>query len=181
MPNWCANRVTVSGNQKDIQIFKQAVQGHTHVDDIMDKFHKLFSFDAIMPMPDELHGIGSPVTIMETEEEIEQYKNDHSDSEWAIGNLPITRQRSEELYAKYGADNWYDWCNDNWTSKWDACDISLDIDEGDFLEYHFDTPWGPPENIYYVLTVQHPNVYVSWFYDEPGMQIAGYLNKDETL
>ena len=171
MPNWCANRVTVSGDTDDVEAFKQAVRG------IGDRRDSLFSFNSIVPFPEELNGIGSPVTIMETEEEIEQYKKDHSDSKWSIGNLPITRKKSEELKAKYHADNWYDWCSDNWTSKWDACDITL-LDEVGYLEYKFDTPWGPPENIYYVLIEQHPNVHISWFYDEPGMQFAGYLNKD---
>ena len=172
MPNWCANRVTVSGDTEDVQAFKEAVKGYV----VNNK--KPFSFNSIIPMPDELHGIGSPVTIM-TEEEIEQYKIEHSDSEWNIGNLPITQERSDELKAKYHADNWYDWCTDNWTSKWDACDVYLDVDEPDYLQYRFDTPWGPPENIYYILTAQHPKVHISWFYDEPGMQFAGYLNKEE--
>ena len=179
MPNWCANRVTVSGEVEYVEAFKEAVKGHREVDDASDKFLKLFSFDAIIPMPDELHGIGSPVTIVHTDEEIEEYKKKHSDSEWCMGNLPITCKRSEELKNKYGSDNWYDWCNDNWTSKWDACDVYIDVDEPGYLQYRFDTPWGPPENIYYVLTAQHPNVHISWFYDEPGMQFAGYLNKDE--
>ena len=177
MPNWCSNRVTISGSEEDVQAFKKAVQGHREVDDASDKFFKPFSFDAIIPMPDELHGIGSPVKIM-TEDEIAEYLKIHSDSEWVIGNLPITQERSQELYDKYGADNWYDWCNDNWTSKWDACDVYLDDDESDYLTYRFDTPWGPPENIYITLKLQHPNVHISWFYDEPGMEFAGYLGED---
>ena len=171
MPNWCANRVSVSGNETDVQVFKEAVK-YSYKDG-----EKLFSFYAIIPFPEELNGIGSPVKVM-TEAEIETYKKEHSDSEWVIGNLPITQERSQELYDKYGADNWYDWCNDNWTSKWDACDVYLDDDEPDYLTYRFDTPWGPPENIYITLKLQHPNVHISWFYDEPGMQFAGYLGED---
>ena len=122
MPNWCANRVTVSGDTENVQAFKEAVQG-------VGENERLFSFDSIIPFPEELRGIGSPVTIVHTEEEIEEYKKEHSDSEWCIGNLPITCKRSEELKNKYGSDNWYDWCNDNWTSKWDACDVYLDVNE----------------------------------------------------
>ena len=172
MPNWCSNRVNISGADADVQAFKEAVK-YSHGDG-----EKLFSFYAIVPFPEELNGIGSPVTIM-TEEEIVEYLKKHSDSEWVIGNVPITQERSDELTEKYGANNWYDWCNDNWTSKWDACDVDLEVDESDYLCYKFDTPWGPPEEIYNTLRMQHPNVYISWFYDEPGMQFAGYLNKDE--
>ena len=172
MPNWCTNRVTISGDKEWVQFFKWAVKGE-------GENKRLFSFNSIIPFPDELNGIGSPVKIVDTEEEIEQYKKDHSDSEWSIGNLPITQKRSEELKTKYYADNWYDWCNDNWTSKWDACDVYLDIDEPDYLQYRFDTPWGPPENIYETLKLQHPKIHISWFYDEPGMEMAGYLNEEE--
>ena len=168
MPNWCNNRVTISGNEEEVQAFKEAVQRDN------EDVTKLFSFEAIIPMPNELHGIGSPVQIM-TEAEIETYKKEHSDSEWCIGNLPITQERSQELYDKYGADNWYDWCNTNWTTKWDACDVSLDDDEADYLTYRFDTAWGPPTNVYHTLKEQHPNIYISWFYDEPGMEFSGYL------
>jgi len=163
MPNWCSNRVT---------------HLHREVDDVNGKFPRLFSFEAIIPMPDELHGVGSPVKIM-TEAEIETYKEEHSNSEWCINNLPITQERSQELYDKYGADNWYDWCIENWTSKWDACDIHLDDDEPDHLTYKFDTPWGPPESVYYTLKEQHPNVHITWFYDEPGMEFAGYLGDEK--
>lgn len=67
MPNWCANRVTVSGATEDVQAFKKAVKGHV----VNNK--KPFSFNSIIPMPEELKDVMSPVKIM-TEEEIEQYK-----------------------------------------------------------------------------------------------------------
>ena len=41
MPNWCSNRVTISGDEKDVQALKKAVKGYSN------KFNKLFSFDAI--------------------------------------------------------------------------------------------------------------------------------------
>ena len=172
MPNWCANRVIVSGAIEDVLAFKKAVKGNV----VNNK--KPFSFNSIIPMPEELKDVMSPVKIM-TEEEIELYKKDHSNSEWMIGTLPITQEYSDELMNKYHSNNWYDWCTDNWTCKWDCTDVYLDADEPDYLQYRFDTPWGPPENIYNILVAQHPNVYISWFYDEPGMEFAGYLNKDE--
>ena len=171
MPNWCSNRVTISGDAADVKAFKEAVKGYS------SNFNNLFSFDAIIPFPDELHGIGSPVTIVDAEEDIEKYKKDRSESEFALGNLPITKQRSHELIEKYGHNNWYDWCSDNWTCKWDACEVRLEDYEADYIVYTFDTAWGPPESIYETLKLQHPDVHISWFYDEPGMQFAGYLGE----
>ena len=57
----------------------------------------------------------------------------------------------------------------------------MEIDEeryGDELEgftAEFETAWSPPESICHKLRELFPNVSISWFYDEPGMQVAGYL------
>ena len=39
----------------------------------------------------------------------------------------------------------------------------------------FDTAWAPPEEICYRLREMFQDLTISWFYDEPGMQTAGYL------
>ena len=167
MPNWCSNRVTVwSDNTSDMQEFKELVKGENG---------RPFSFNSIIPMPEELHTVQSPVRIM-TEEEIEEYKKEHSDSEWMIGTLPITQEYSDELDAKYGDNNWYDWCINNWGVKWDCADGTITEEFADLeLTYRFDTPWGPPQEIYNYLEARFPEIHIQWFWDEPGMEQAGYL------
>ena len=167
MPNWCNNRVTVwSDNTSDMQEFKELVKGENG---------RPFSFNSIIPMPEELHTVQSPVRIM-TEEEIEEYKKKHSDSEWMIGTLPITQEYSDELDAKYGDNNWYDWCINNWGVKWDCADGTITEEFADLeLTYTFDTPWGPPQEIYDYLKARFPEIHIQWFWDEPGMEQAGYL------
>ena len=39
----------------------------------------------------------------------------------------------------------------------------------------FDTAWAPPEPICYRLREMFKDLHFSWFYDEPGMETAGYL------
>ena len=43
------------------------------------------------------------------------------------------------------------------------------------LVYEFDTAWSPPEGIYNALVEKYPDIDISWFYHEEGMQMAGYL------
>ena len=47
------------------------------------------------------------------------------------------------------------------------------------IEISFETPWGPAEGIYNHLVEwaeeEKVGLNISWFYDEPGMQFAGYL------
>ena len=73
-------------------------------------------------------------------------------------------------------DRWYAWRNQNWGTKWDC--YCVEIDECDLpngFEVTFDTAWSPPEEICQALREQYPDICISWFFDEPGMEVAGYL------
>ena len=59
-------------------------------------------------------------------------------------------------------------------TKWDV-DPQCDLFDGDSFECEFETAWCPPEGIYYQLREDYPDVDITWFYDEPGMMVAGYL------
>ena len=48
-------------------------------------------------------------------------------------------------------------------------------DDPEAVEIEFNTAWSPPEAICNEIREQYPDVSVSWFYDEPGCEIAGYL------
>ena len=82
---------------------------------------------------------------------------------------------SEELIKKYGYDNWYDWRIDNWGTKWELAEDVQVSDDGEYIQYDFETAWAPPEGIYHAIKEKFPDLEVTWFYDEPGMQFAGYL------
>ena len=73
-------------------------------------------------------------------------------------------------------DRWYNWRVQNWGTKWDC--YSLEIDECDLphgFEVNFETAWSPPEEICTAIREQYKNIDISWFYDEPGCEVAGYL------
>jgi len=168
MPNWCSNRVTVCGKLAEVKQLKERVKGI-----------ESFSFDSVLPMPEELKTVQSPVSIM-TQEKIEEYKKKWGSHPLHL-TLPITQETSDRLDAEYGANNWYDWANENWGTKWDARDVTLEDSTLDGeetygeLEYTFDTAWGPPEGVHSILTKDFPTLSITWFWDEPGMELAGYL------
>ena len=107
-----------------------------------------FDFNNIVPMPKELEGTTSP--------------NPEPDS-----------FEAKRLRKQHGHDNWYDWCCFNWDTKWNSSEATLSED-GDGLEYVFDTAWGPPIKVIEALREQYPDLSITAFYDEPGMEITGY-------
>lgn len=73
------------------------------------------SLELIRPIPDELKGTTSPTP------------------------KDIDPKVQKMLVEKYGHDNWYDWCVDNWGTKWD-CDVYHSDEKG----IGFSTAWSPP-------------------------------------
>ena len=43
------------------------------------------------------------------------------------------------------------------------------------LQVEFETAWCPPEEVCNAIRDQFDDLSISWFYDEPGCEIAGYL------
>ena len=148
MPNWCNNRVSFYSEDTE-QI---------------SKLRKIFEsenvFNQIKPAPD--------------------WKNTPNSS----GELPVLEQKFNKdgqlIYQTYNFpdgkndDRWYDWNVNNWGTKWDIDEAECDGDEYSF-ECTFETAWAPAEGIYYELREKYPDVDCTWFYDEPGMCVAGYL------
>ena len=78
--------------------------------------------------------------------------------------------------SKKNDDRWYNWNIANWDTKWDITkSVEIDQDEDDYLRMTFNTAWSPPESICYKLREMFPDLSISWFYDEEGMEVAGYL------
>ena len=73
-------------------------------------------------------------------------------------------------------DRWYDWRVQNWDTKWDCYDVNIVDDDPENMEIEFNTAWAPPEAICHALREKYEDtVAISWFFDEPGCEIAGYL------
>ena len=163
MPNHCHNRVTIYGAGNDTD------ETRAQIAKLKQIFEDESTFGQIIPEPDW------PNTPL----------SKHDSSNWLhpkrgeVGELPV---KSEEPFASYrfastdkADDRWYDWRLCNWDTKWDAYDVVVTDDDPDQLEVSFNTAWSPPEAICSAIREQYPDLAVSWFFDEPGCEIAGYL------
>ena len=162
MPNHCHNRVTFYASPK-------------HNDQIA-KIKQMFLdeniFGQIIPEPDWLN-----TPLMSSD----MPKYDWDKPLGKVGELPMDIQGDYGISRRFQStgkadDRWYDWRVQNWDTKWDAYDVVVTDDDPDCTEIEFNTAWSPPEAICHALREKYPDtVAISWFYDEPGCELAGYL------
>lgn len=135
MPNWVDNSVTVSGTVETIKAFEEKAT-------------------AVHPCVRE---DGGEVT-MTTEPEF---------SFWNFIRPPQEAIDSGEYFGTHGweggksvghtPNNWYEFNNREWGTKWDACDVYTD-NQGDTLYITFNTAWGIPEPVFEAMVSQHPEL-----------------------
>ena len=168
MPNHCHNRVTFYSDDKEKEI---------------KKLHDIFSIDVeaedeertifgqFIPEPDW------PTTPL-AEEDVSYWLHDKRGE---VGELPVSTKETYGTVSKFTStgntdDRWYDWRLKYWDTKWDCYDLEIDDDDLPHgFEVSFNTAWSPPERICRAMRKQYPDIDISWFYDEPGEAIAGYL------
>ena len=76
-------------------------------------------------------------------------------------------------------DNWYDWCVNNWGTKWDIAEAFVGDDtEEDSIQFSFDTAWGPPIAAFRSWAEQDGRVTYRLTYMEPGMGFVGWDSYD---
>ena len=169
MPNHCHNRVTFYSDdttaiQRLHSIFLKGVENNDEVDTGS-------VFGNFVPEPDW-------EKIPLAESDLKEYS--FSSARGEVGELPVySDDKMKGLhFASTGHqdDRWYNWRVQNWGTKWDC--YSMEMDDTDMphgFEVTFETAWSPPEEIHSAICEQFDDLSISWFYDEPGCEVAGYL------
>ena len=170
MPNHCHNRVTFYSDDSTaiLKLHKIWMSG---IDNNDDSETRQTVFGHFIPEPDW-------TKIPLKESELKEYS--FSDPRGDVGELPVMSDEPCKglHFASTGRqdDRWYNWRVQNWGTKWDC--YSLEIDDTDMphgFEVNFETAWSPPEEVCYAIKDQYDDLSISWFYDEPGCELAGYL------
>ena len=120
--------------------------------------------------PEELAKIKKQVKTKET---LFDFTKIYPEPDYEKIEVTPTFEKDEE--DDFRMPSWWDWRVQNWGTKWNSYECALELDDLDMLRYTFDTAWGPPVGVIDKLRELYPEVGVTAFYDEPGMEVAGYL------
>jgi hypothetical protein len=83
---------------------------------------------------------------------------------------------AEELREKYGYSDWYDFCVNEWGTKWDIGDGNgIQTWDDHELVVYFDSAWSPPIAAYEKLQDLGFTVYATYY--EPGCAFAGIYDE----
>lgn len=108
-------------------------------------------FSEFVPVPESLH-----ITAGHLGDNAEQEK------------LEILEEANQETH---GYKNWYDFCVNEWGTKWDTSNAQINDDGPNYVDMSFDTAWGPPVGFYEKM--QELGFEVVGQYYEPGMAFVG--------
>jgi len=127
MPNHVSHVFTITGESENIQNF---------ISRCISKDGE-FNFSSLVTKPEILDRTISGIT---NEMQTAEYK--------AI---------EKEAIETTGFNNWYNWCIENWGTKWNAYNTFYDHND-DFIQFEFDTAWSCPEPIFNALAKQYPTM-----------------------
>jgi hypothetical protein len=169
MANWMKQTVTIYSEKKDkLETIKDYLKTDSSTDEML-----IFDLNNLVKMPEELLGItcmttnekGKMIDIYYRQEEAKDFmdsimsaeqdkKVDAKDMFKKLKSIQLDEITIKRLEKKYGSVYWYDWCNDNWGTKWNAWCLKVKEEEiiskntkQDnlfMLIYEIETAWSPP-------------------------------------
>ena len=163
MPNHCHNRVTFYPAGEDTA---KAIEDIKAIKQIFEDEN---CFGQIIPEPDWAN---TPLDEQTAGNWLHSKRGE-------VGELPAKVEGDYGVSHRFKStdvadDRWYDWRLQNWDTKWDAYDVNIVDDDPENMEIEFNTAWSPPEAVCHALREKFEDtVAISWFYDEPGCEIAG--------
>jgi hypothetical protein len=156
VPNWCENELTIVGPAEDIEACLAKISTGEY---------RRFDFRAVIPMPEEVAATKTVTWSVVNGEAVVTVKDPPGGPDGID---------TEELVRKYGAKDWYDWCWQNWGTKWNAFEVEVRQLEGS-AQLAFATAWTPPRPVVRALAVSFPALTFTLDFWEGGAEFCGSL------
>lgn len=150
MPNWCNNDIAINGTKEDIDALEALLQTGENS----------FDFNLFAPYPKEFKDADNEAKRVY--DELVKEAGDPYRIDW--GKVPA------DGFNKGG----YEWCIENWGTKWSADEPTSErVRDTDFSIW-FETAWSPPIPVIQKMSETFPKLKITIYYEECGMGFKGY-------
>ena len=161
MPNWCYNRMNVTGDRDSLVKLTEAItrkHDSSLAETTMSVEQVDYDLTVLFPVPDELR-----ITAMffNTETDDPEYQE--------------LLKKYEANKAKYGHTTWYDWCIENWSTKWSPRIEEWTINDfpnGSEIYAYYETAWSPADGLIREVSKQFPTLLFVVSSDEEGRSFS---------
>ena len=162
MPNWCYNRMNVTGDRESLVKLTEAItrkHDPSLAETTMSVEQVDYDLTVLFPVPEPL-AIRAVI-----------FNTDSTDPE----HIALLAQYAENK-AKFGVTNWYDWCIDNWGTKWspriEEWEIIEHFDGGAGIYAYYETAWSPADGLIREVSRQFPTLLFTVSSDEEGRSFS---------
>jgi len=169
MPNWCDNALSLYFNTKDekqVKFIKGLIKS-------IEKKHELLNY--LYPMPSH-------------QPDLLKSNAFNRDGLKFPKDFPLEEQKAIE--KMFGSNNWYDWSNANWGTKWEVSSIDIndlndtldDIKRGDgtsALYIFFNSAWVPPIQAIQNSKIRDLGIDYNLEFYESGQGFIGHFRNGE--
>ena len=162
MPNWCYNRMNVTGDRESLVKLTEAItrkHDPSLAETTMGVEQVDYDLTILFPIPE-------PLAIRSV-----LFNTDSTDPE----HIALLAQYAENE-AKYGNRDWYSWCLDNWSTKWSPRIEEWDIrdypDSASEISAYYETAWSPADGLIREVSRQFPTLLFTVSSDEEGRSFS---------
>ena len=175
MPNNVENIIALKGNDTQIREMLEAIQNDDYGLGTVD-------FNKIIPMPQSLKIESGGITdsglklykefiseclfdrketdvskisaeeLAESEKAFLKQRSDIKADEWELGKTAWNNIQN------YGFPTWYEWCINNWGTKWNAYGYGENTDYSKCKNLWFQTAWSAPHPVLQKLSEMYPDI-----------------------
>lgn len=164
MPNYCTNMLSIPRqpglHRADIETVMRSLRGPNGPLD----------FEAILPIPEALRNLCRGGTRIDGA--YHTLWREEPLPGGGIRKIPLSVEEQEQLRQNHGADNPFDWCIENWGTKWNA--LTWEVDWA-FATFRFDTAWSPPLGFAMALSRKYPGIRFELSFVETGCDMNGWI------
>lgn len=183
MPNHVTTRCIVTGSDSEIARFRELMfKKIKDCDDEKSEGELIFDFNQLISMPEQLNIISDGwIFLLENQFLANTSLKAHLDEMRKHLAESDTKQKTFENfiqgvrnYFELGHATWYEWCKENWGTKWNSYSLSgLPEKSVSPFEFSFDTAWNFPTPVFKKLAEEFPLLEFECCCFDEGWNFAG--------